>query len=119
MSGHVAADTGRKGEVAVVFLSERTGQDVDGYAAAAEAMAALASAQPGYRGMDHVAGEGREAVTISYWASEADAVAWRRHPEHRTIRERGRGRWYARYTLHVTRIMRSYEWEAPAGLGES
>ncbi|MEE4348717.1 MAG: antibiotic biosynthesis monooxygenase [Pacificimonas sp.] len=115
MAGHVAADTGRTGETAVIFISERTGEDPVGYAAAAQAMEALAARQPGYRGMDHIgsAGDGAAAtaVTISYWASEADAIAWRRHPQHRTIREQGRDRWYRRYTLHVTRIGRSYAWQ--------
>ena len=49
-------------------------------------------------------------ITISYWDDEASAVAWRRHPDHAAIRERGRGTWYEWYTLEVTTVTRAYDW---------
>jgi heme-degrading monooxygenase HmoA len=99
----------RSGQVAVIFVSERTGIDPDGYAAAAAAMDALAAAQPGYRGMDHEGGAER-GITVSYWADEASALAWRHHPDHVAVRQAGRGRWYRRYALHVAAVTRSYGW---------
>jgi heme-degrading monooxygenase HmoA len=103
----------RTGQIAVIFQSERTGDDPDGYALAAEAMDRLAAQQPGYCGMDHLSdGQGR-AVTISYWSDDAAAKAWRDHPDHRTMRDAGRDRWYRGYTLHVARIERSYGWNRP------
>lgn len=101
----------RTGEVAVIFAAWRTEADAAGYAAAAAAMDALAAAQPGYRGAESARGADGFGITVSYWADEASAVAWRRNPEHRAVREAGRGRWYARYTLHVAAIGRSYGWE--------
>lgn len=103
--------TERTGQIAVIFVSERTLEDDAGYAEAAERMAALAAAQPGYRGADDARGEDRIGITVSYWADEASAVAWRNHPEHAAIREKGRGRWYRWYRLHVAGIGRSYDWE--------
>jgi heme-degrading monooxygenase HmoA len=102
----------RTGQTVVLFISERSGTDADGYAAAAARMYALAAEQPGYRGMEHVA-EGRLGITLSYWADEASAVAWRKHPEHAAAREAGRGRWYDWYRLHVAAIGRSYGWTRP------
>jgi heme-degrading monooxygenase HmoA len=101
----------RTGQIAVLFISQRTGEDAAGYALAAAAMDALAAAQPGYRGVDHVGDADGQAITISYWADEASAVAWRQHPEHAATREAGRGRWYGWYALHVAAIGRSYGWE--------
>jgi heme-degrading monooxygenase HmoA len=101
----------RTGQTAVIFVSERTHEDDAGYAAAAQAMATLAAAQPGYRGADDARGADRIGITVSYWADEASAIAWRKHPEHAAIREQGRGRWYHWYRLHVAEIGRSYSWE--------
>lgn len=103
----------RTGQVAVLFISERTGEDAEGYAVAAAMMDALAARQPGYRGVDHVGNPDGQAITLSYWADEASAIAWRKHPEHAETREAGRGRWYKWYMLHVATIGRSYSWERP------
>ena len=102
----------RTGQIMVAFVSERTGDDAEGYAAAAAAMDTLAARQPGYRGVDSVSAGGL-GITLSYWADEASAVGWRQHPEHAAIREVGRGRWYRWYRLHVAAIGRSYAWERP------
>ena len=101
----------RSGQTVVMFVSARTGVDDEGYAAAAEAMAALAAEQPGYRGVDSVRDADGIGITLSYWADEASAVAWRRHPEHAAIRDAGRDRWYQWYELHVAEIGRSYSWK--------
>ena len=102
----------RTGQTVVLFISERSGADAEGYALAAARMDALAAQQPGYRGVDHVT-EGSLGITLSYWADESSAVAWRAHPEHAETREAGRGRWYAWYRLHVAQIGRSYHWTRP------
>ena len=104
----------RIGEVAVIFSSQRTGQDQAGYDAAAAAMDALAARQPGYRGIETARGADGFGLTVSYWADDAAALAWRDHPEHRTIREAGRARWYDRYTVVVARVERGYGWAASA-----
>jgi heme-degrading monooxygenase HmoA len=98
------------GEVAVIFSSIRTDADPAGYAAAAAAMDALAARQPGYRGIDSVRGADGAGITISYWADDAAAIAWRDHPDHAAIRERGRDRWYDRYRVTVCTVTRGYAW---------
>lgn len=101
----------RLGEIAVIFVSQETGDDRAGYAAAAEAMVALAQLQPGYRGMDSTRDENGLGITVSYWADEESAVAWRQNAEHAAIRERGRERWYSRYDLFVSEVRRGYSWQ--------
>ena len=103
-------DHPRTGQIAVIFVSQRTGVDAAGYAAAATAMDALAATQPGYAGVDSVRDAQGLGITISYWTDEASAVAWRDHPEHARIRDLGRARWYDWYSLDVTWVERSYGW---------
>ncbi|WP_343526248.1 antibiotic biosynthesis monooxygenase [Sphingomonas sp.] len=102
----------RTGQIAVIFVSQRSDGDTAGYGDAAAAMAALAAEQPGYRGVDSVRGTDGLGITISWWADEASAVAWRAHPDHAAIRERGRAQWYSRYDVAVAAVGRSYAWEA-------
>jgi heme-degrading monooxygenase HmoA len=99
-----------KGSVAVIFVAQRTSDDEAGYASAAAAMDALAAQQPGYIGMDSVRGADGLGITVSYWASDVDAKAWRDHKEHALIRDAGRDCWYSEYSLHVGEITRSYDW---------
>lgn len=101
----------RKGQIAVIFVSQRSQADDEGYAAAADAMGALAAAQPGYRGVDSVRDSGGLGITVSYWADHESAVAWRNHPEHAVIRDSGRGVWYDRYDLFVSEVVRGYDWK--------
>ncbi|MGE7207782.1 antibiotic biosynthesis monooxygenase family protein [Sphingomonas sp. NPDC019816] len=100
----------RTGQIAVIFVSQRTLNDAQGYAQAAKAMDALAAQQPGYRGVDSVRGADGFGITVSWWADEASALAWRAHPEHAAIRERGRAEWYSRYEVAVAEVGRSYGW---------
>lgn len=100
--------TDRTGQYAVIFLSQRTEVDEDGYAAAAAAMEALAARQPGYRGVDSARGADGFGITVSWWADVESARAWRAHPDHEAIRAKGRARWYERYEVAAGVIERSY-----------
>ncbi|TXC72206.1 antibiotic biosynthesis monooxygenase [Sphingomonas ginsenosidivorax] len=108
-------DDDRNGQVAVIFVSQRTAADDAGYAAAADAMDRLAAAQPGYRGIDSARGTDGIGVTVSYWRDEAAAIAWRGQVDHAAIREMGRARWYAWYTVSVATVTRGYRWDAIVG----
>ena len=114
MSGASFADTPAPPYYAVIFSSQRNGQDADGYAEAAEAMAALAAQQPGYLGAESVRGDDGVGITVSYWRSEADILAWKHHAEHTAIRNRGRRDWYTRYVTRVAKVERAYDWFAKA-----
>jgi heme-degrading monooxygenase HmoA len=98
------------GSIAVIFISQRTDADNDGYAAAAAEMEAAVSAMPGYLGMDSARGPDGVGITISYWQDEASAAAWRRHARHTEVRNQGRERWYDWYRVAIARIERGYDW---------
>ena len=103
-------DGDRTGQTVVIFASQRTDDDAEGYAAAAEAMDRLAAAQPGYRGVDSARDADGFGITVSYWADDAAAIAWRDHPGHAATRAQGRLRWYASHTVTVATVTRGYAW---------
>ncbi len=111
---HDGTSVDRAGQVAVIFISQRTAQDGEGYAAAAAAMDALAAAQPGYCGVESVRDAEGRGITVSYWATEAEALAWRANSDHAAIRDRGRAHWYESYQVIVARVERGYGWAMPA-----
>jgi heme-degrading monooxygenase HmoA len=97
---------------AVIFTSLRKGQDGDAYGQMAEQMVALAGEQPGYLGMHSARGPDGLGITVSYWRSNADILAWKQVSEHRAAQQAGRERWYAGYELQVTRVERAYAFGA-------
>ena len=94
--------------VAVIFSSQRTQAGAAEYDATATAMEALAAAQPGYLGIESARDPDGFGITISYWATAADAQAWKRVAEHRVAQERGRDEWYASYRVRVADVTRDY-----------
>ena len=92
---------------AVIFTSLRTEGD-HSYAEAAERMVELARQQPGFLGVESARGEDGFGITVSYWASEAAILAWKHHPKHSEIRERGRSTWYSACHTRVCKVERDY-----------
>ena len=99
------AETPEPPYTAVIFTSLRTEGD-NGYAAAAARMEELAAEQPGYLGIES-ARDG-VGITVSYWATEADAAAWKRIAEHAAAQRAGRERWYSQYVVRVATVTRQY-----------
>ena len=93
---------------AVIFTSVRTELDAQEYDDAARRMLELVRQQPGFLGVESVRGEDGLGITVSYWGDEAAILAWKQHPEHREIRERGRSTWYRQCTTRVSRVEREY-----------
>ena len=94
---------------AVIFTAQRT--DVDaGYGETADRMVELASAQPGFIGVESTRDADGLGITVSYWRTLEDIAAWKRHLEHAAARAGGRAQWYKRYELRVARVERAYGW---------
>jgi heme-degrading monooxygenase HmoA len=91
---------------AVIFSAVRTDGD-HGYARMSEQMFRLAAEQPGYLGVESARDEGL-GITVSYWASDADAAAWKQVAEHLVAQERGRAGWYSDYRVRVATVTREY-----------
>jgi uncharacterized protein (DUF952 family)/heme-degrading monooxygenase HmoA len=101
---------------AVVFSSQRpTGERSadDGYPEIADRMEQLARQQPGFLGIESARGTDGFGITVSYWASDADAAAWKQVCEHLEAQRLGRDRWYDAYHLRVATVEREYAWSRP------
>jgi heme-degrading monooxygenase HmoA len=98
------AATPRPPYYAVIFTSRRTAADDEGYVAAAERMAELASAQPGFLGIESARGADGLGITVSYWDSLEAVRRWGEHVEHRLVQQLGRARWYEAFRLRVCRV---------------
>jgi heme-degrading monooxygenase HmoA len=92
---------------AVIFSSLRTEGD-HGYAVMAERMEELARSQPGYLGFESARDPDGLGITVSYWADEAAAGAWKQVHEHTVAQQRGRDAWYADYQVRVATVGRAY-----------
>lgn len=92
---------------AVVFSSQRS-EGENGYDAMAQRMSELAAEQPGYLGVETTRDRDGFGITVSYWRSETDILAWKRNAEHSLARERGRNQWYSHFELRIARVERAY-----------
>jgi len=101
MSDHTEA---KRPAYAVIFPNQRTKDDPEGYAKAADRMVELATKQPGCLGFDSARDAQGFGITVSYWDSLESIKAWRDHGEHMQAQVNGREKWYAHYDLHITKI---------------
>lgn len=94
---------------AVIFTSRRTPVDDEDYGAMSARMEELAADQPGYLGIESARDpKTRAGITVSYWATEADARAWKRVAEHVRAQRLGADRWYEAYRVRVASVTREY-----------
>ena len=113
MSEETIAKTPQPPYYAVIFTSLRREVAGDGYAPMAERMVELASAQPGFLGVESARGSDGVGITVSYWESLDAIKQWHRHAEHRLAQEQGRARWYDRFQLRICRVEEDYGFVRP------
>ena len=101
--------------VVIVFRSRlRAGVDFEELARLGSRMYELASAMPGFRSYKDFAAEDGENVSIVEFDSIETLEAWRTHPEHRTVQQRGREALMSEYHIQVCETVRDYGFSAPA-----
>ena len=96
---------------AVVFSSQRTADDVEGYSQMADRMFALAADQPGYLGVETVYGEDGFGMTVSYWESLDAIHNWRKNAEHKIAQALGKTKWYEKYQLRICLVEKDFGFE--------
>jgi heme-degrading monooxygenase HmoA len=89
-----------------VIFSTIVADNLDGYLETAERMEALAKLQKGFLGVESVRSE--IGITVSYWQTEADIIAWKNNVEHTEVRNLGREKWYKQYQLRICKVEREY-----------
>ena len=91
---------------AVIFTSTRTEVEA-GYAEMAIKMVELATAQPGFIGMESARSE--IGITVSYWESLEAIRNWKANMEHLEAQEKGKTTWYKNYKVRIAKVEREYE----------
>lgn len=92
---------------AVIFSNLRTDGD-NGYAVMGTRMQELAKSQPGYLGYESARDEQGFGITVSYWADDDAARAWKQIQEHAVAQQRGLEVWYSDYQVRVATVNRAY-----------
>jgi heme-degrading monooxygenase HmoA len=101
------ANTPEAPYVAVIFTSLRSGEDGEGYEATDADLLDLVHEQPGFLGVEAL-DDGVAGISVSYWATNDDALAWKQVSEHVAAQRLGRERWYAAYRVRVATVDRDY-----------
>jgi heme-degrading monooxygenase HmoA len=96
----------------VVFFKTQPRGDIDTreYQKTAERMYELASHMPGFLSFKRYSADDGDVVEVARFESEEALEAWRNHPEHVEIQQRGREEFYDSYWVQVCKSVREYEW---------
>jgi len=68
----------------------------------------IASSMPGYISYKDFAAEDGESVSVVEFESLDTLKAWREHPEHKVVQQRGRDEFFAEYRVQVCTPVRDY-----------
>ena len=92
-----------------VIFTRIISENLHGYNETLEKMEALAKLQKGYLGIDSARNE--IGITVSYWETLEDIVAWKNNVDHTEARNLGREKWYKTYQLRICKVEREYGFE--------
>lgn len=99
---------------AVIFSSQRSEADAEGYDRTATRMAELVRDQAGFLGFESTRGADGFGITVAYFDSEQAIGAWREHAEHTVARNLGHRRWYQRFEQRIAVVQRAYGGPRPS-----
>ena len=92
----------------VVIFRAQLGDMDESYAKTAKKMRELATDIYGCVEISSVT-EGGQEITVSYWESEEQIIAWKNDPEHRRAQQLGKEKWYRSYQVEIASVEREYE----------
>ena len=78
-------------------------------------MVALASSMPGFKSVKMFNAEDGESLTLVEFENEKSLLAWRDHPEHRDMQERGRKEFFTEYHMDICESHRAYRFSVSEG----
>lgn len=93
---------------AVIFTSQRTERDGEGYGEMAEIINTLAQQQPGFLRVESVRNDEGRGITVSYWESLEAIQTWKDNAKHLTAQQLGKGKWYTNYQVEICQIIKDY-----------
>lgn len=90
----------------VIFKSEINTLDQD-YFTLAKQLRKLAFDK--YHCIDFISlTENNQEITLSYWKSEKDILAWKKDALHIKAQQLGKNKWYKHYQVQIVKILREY-----------
>ena len=99
------ANTPKPPYYAVIFTSLRTEGD-EGYNQMSVKMLELASAQPGFLGVESA--REKIGITVSYWQDLDSIQNWKANMEHIEAQKLGREKWYSSFRIRISKVEREY-----------
>lgn len=97
--------------VVIVFRSRiRAGAEA-GLMTDGTRMYELASAMPGFVSYKDFTAPDGENVTIVEFDTLEHLAAWRNHPEHEQVQQRGRDQYFSEYHIQVCTTVRDYDFK--------
>jgi heme-degrading monooxygenase HmoA len=100
--------------IVLIRTKLRAEADRSAYEALNAGMFELVQRIPGFVGAAGYASGGDDIGVIRF-DSLAALRAWREHPEHAVVQQRGRAEFYASYTIEVCEVVRAYDFDVRAG----
>jgi heme-degrading monooxygenase HmoA len=94
---------------AVIFTSEKTEIDIEGYAKMASQMETLAVKQDGFLGLESA--RNNVGITVSYWKDLDSIKKWKQNTDHLFAQEKGKKDWYKVYTTRIAKVEHQYSFE--------
>ncbi|MFJ3387637.1 antibiotic biosynthesis monooxygenase family protein [Lysinibacillus sp. NPDC086135] len=95
---------------AVIFTSQRTDEDGEGYAKMAEMMDKLAQKQPGFLRVESARNAEGKGITVSYWESLEAIQAWKDNSKHLIAQQFGKEKWYMQYNVEICTVIKDYSY---------
>ncbi|MGE8203608.1 antibiotic biosynthesis monooxygenase family protein [Heyndrickxia sp. NPDC080065] len=93
---------------AVIFISKRSEQDLEGYTRMADRMEELAKLQPGFINVESSRDSEGHGITVSYWESLEAIQKWKENSKHKAAQQRGKDTWYSNYHVQICEVIREY-----------
>jgi heme-degrading monooxygenase HmoA len=93
---------------AVIFTSQRSEADSEGYGLMSYKMVELAKQQPGFIDVESLRDQNGFGITISYWQTLEDIQNWKQNTKHQTAQRKGKETWYSSYHVRICKVEREY-----------
>lgn len=94
---------------AVIFKTTRKLPIPRDYVDMNQSLVAKLSDMEGFLGVESVANDDGQGISISYWTDLDSIKAWKDDALHKEAQELGKSEWYTYYSVEICEVLSSYE----------